>query len=334
MTLPLAGETAFQPVLDLATGSAVGVMTTLQRSSPADGWVLERVCSDFLGLMAGMPGLVLTIDAGPASADLPALIQGLLAALRSTRLDPRLVVLEVSAFDAIGADHTVGRCLEQLTRTGVGVAIDDLGTGYDSLLFLRQFPVSVLSLPPAMVAAAVSAPAVAAACASTIKLAHDFGVLTVAAGVTTRAEYATLQLLGCDRAAGPLWGEPAAPAETHAALLANRLVVPGRGARSASDQREFEDLENGRPHRLPSCGRRFAVHDRGRPQPGPHRLREPRLERSVCRASTRHLLASWQLAHPARRGRSAAGADLPTLVALMQWGDRWTEPAGVEAAPP
>ena len=90
--------------------------------------------------------------------------------------------------------------LEQLKARGVTVAIDDFGSGYSSLAYLRKFPVHTLKIDQAFITAngRVDETLVSAI----VGLGHSLGFEVMGEGVETQDQADTLARLGCDSAQG------------------------------------------------------------------------------------------------------------------------------------
>jgi diguanylate cyclase len=105
-----------------------------------------------------------------------------------------------------------------LRRLGVAISIDDYGTGYSSLPYLRDLEVDSLKLDRSYVTALADSVKATTIVASTINLAHALGLWVVAEGVESQADRSALAALDCDAVQGFLLAYPA-PIEVIAASL-------------------------------------------------------------------------------------------------------------------
>jgi diguanylate cyclase len=103
------------------------------------------------------------------------------------------------------------RVLARLREAGVGVSIDDYGTGYSSLAHLATLPVTELKLDRTFVAALTGSPRSAAIVTSTLQLAHALGLTLVAEGAEDQATVDALAALGCDVVQGYHLSRPLPP---------------------------------------------------------------------------------------------------------------------------
>jgi EAL domain-containing protein (putative c-di-GMP-specific phosphodiesterase class I) len=96
----------------------------------------------------------------------------------------------------------------RLREMGVQVAIDDFGSGYSSLGYLKRLPVNDLKIDKSFVLGMSDDEGDVVIVQSTIDLAHNLGLRVVAEGVETEAVLTRLHGMGCDVAQGYLISEP------------------------------------------------------------------------------------------------------------------------------
>lgn len=222
-----------QPRVDLRTGHASGVEALVRWQHPTRGLLPP---SEFI-TMAEESGLVRPLGAwvldetlrqaaswrreGRRAAELdvavnlsarqlndPGLVTMVEDALRLARIDPAVLLLEITE-TALMADP--GAALESLTalkKLGVGLAVDDFGTGYSSLTYLKKFPIDELKIDRSFIGGLDSDHGDAAIVGSCIELAHAVGLRAVAEGVETSGQLRTLKEMGCDLAQGFHFSRP------------------------------------------------------------------------------------------------------------------------------
>jgi len=101
--------------------------------------------------------------------------------------------------------------LTRLSQLGVGLSVDDYGTGYSSLANLRRLPIDELKIDRSFVSPMLSDESDLIIVRSTINLGHDLGLKVVAEGVEDEATLRRLEGLGCDFAQGYHFSKPRAP---------------------------------------------------------------------------------------------------------------------------
>jgi EAL domain-containing protein (putative c-di-GMP-specific phosphodiesterase class I) len=114
-------------------------------------------------------------------------------------------------------DRAVG-VLTRLRDAGVGVSIDDYGTGYSSLAYLATLPVTELKLDRAFVGEMAGSPRAESIVTSTLQLAHAMGLAFVAEGVEDQGTLDALTFLGCDVVQGYHVSRPLPPEQLWAWL--------------------------------------------------------------------------------------------------------------------
>ena len=100
--------------------------------------------------------------------------------------------------------------LTRLAQLGVGLSVDDYGTGYSSLANLRRLPIDELKIDRSFVSPMLSDESDLIIVRSTINLGHDLGLKVVAEGVEDEATLHRLAGLGCDLAQGYHFSKPLA----------------------------------------------------------------------------------------------------------------------------
>jgi diguanylate cyclase (GGDEF)-like protein len=162
------------------------------------------------------------------NVDLPDELATLLAAWRvaAERLE-----LEITESTILADPMRARSVLSRLGDLGVRVAIDDFGSGYTSLGYLKRLPVDVLKIDKSFVLGMDADEQDAVIVRSAIELGHNLGLEVVAEGVETAETWTELERLGCDLAQGFYLSRPL-PASDVAGWLALRAgPMPADGDR-------------------------------------------------------------------------------------------------------
>ena len=230
-----------QPQVSLADGTVVGAEALVRWQHPTRGLLSPAdllPAAEQAGLLGPLTDRVLELALAAAGRwwteqqvavsvnltaanvtdlDLPSKVS---AALHRHGLPPRALTLELVE-DTLMADPERGRAvLGDLRRLGVRTSIDDYGTGYSSLAYLRTLPADELKLDRSLTADVDCDPRAAAIVRHTVALAHDLGLSLVAEGVEDVATGAVLAELGCDVAQGYAIARPMPVADFLAWLAA------------------------------------------------------------------------------------------------------------------
>jgi len=156
--------------------------------------------------------------------NLPDTIESLLA---QHRVPPHLLCCEITESAVMGdAEHTL-QVLNRLFALGVRIAIDDYGTGYASLSYLKRLPADELKIDLAFVQHMTTDRADEAIVRSTVNMAHSLGMHVVAEGVEDQATWDLLETLRCDIAQGYYLSRPL-PAQDLERWLGERKEAAAR----------------------------------------------------------------------------------------------------------
>jgi diguanylate cyclase (GGDEF)-like protein len=241
----------YQPVIDVASGRAVGVEALVRWRHPERGllgprhfvdlaeqtgvvnamgdWVLAEALERFAAWRAG--GIALdrvAVNVSPRQFRQPDLADKVARALRDAGLPPSMLELEITEsllLEATGGTETM---IGDLKAMGVQIALDDFGTGYSSLAYLQRFPVDVVKIDGIFVKDLPADGSSAAIVRAIVSMGHALGKVVVAEGVASAAQMSFLVGTGCDRLQGFHLSEPLPPAAVEAFLREYR-VGPRRG---------------------------------------------------------------------------------------------------------
>jgi EAL domain-containing protein (putative c-di-GMP-specific phosphodiesterase class I) len=132
-------------------------------------------------------------------------------ALDRAGVAPALLELELTEGALIDSGPHTQAALAGLAGMGITLAVDDFGTGYASLRYLRDLPVQKLKIDQTFVRNIAVDPRDAAIVAAIVAMARGLGLTTTAEGVQTEAQYRQLRDAGCDQGQGWLFGAPIRP---------------------------------------------------------------------------------------------------------------------------
>ena len=141
--------------------------------------------------------------------------------LSDNELPAGLLCLEITESALMEDPRGSQATLRKLRELGVATSIDDYGTGYSSLAYIKQLAVNEIKIDRTFVSGMEADRRNAAIVRSTIELGHNLGLVVVAEGVETEHERAELQRFGCDAAQGYHFAKPMPAAEFEAWLRAN-----------------------------------------------------------------------------------------------------------------
>ena len=135
--------------------------------------------------------------------------------------DLRRLELEITETVLLGNDPQVLDSLNRLRALGVGISLDDFGTGFSSLSYLLSFPFTKIKIDRSFISDVVDRRDAFAIVKSVVDLAANLGMRTTAEGVETADQARCLRDLGCGQLQGYLIAKPAPSAEAGAWLARN-----------------------------------------------------------------------------------------------------------------
>jgi diguanylate cyclase (GGDEF)-like protein len=220
----------YQPKLDLRRNAVTGVEALVRWQHPTRGVLMPHafvplaqssglmtsLTSSVLGLALAQcarwrhSGLNLSVAVNVSPSDLLAnnLSRQVDALLAAHRLPPEALTIEVTEDILVQARDRAVAVLAGLRELGVGVAIDDYGTGYASLAYLSDLPATELKLDRTFIASMLASRRVGTIVESTIHLGRSLGLVLVAEGVEDERTLDVLARSGCDLAQGHYIGHP------------------------------------------------------------------------------------------------------------------------------
>ena len=241
----------YQPIVEVGTGHLGGVEALLRWQHPERGllhpgeflsiveesglivpigaWVLEESCAQLVRWEAerrdegiGALSLGVSVNVSPRQLIEPDFVDQVAAVVASTGIDPAMLWLEITEGALAGdAASTIG-VLRALRDLGIRLSIDDFGSGYASLGYLRSFPVESLKIDRSFVDGLGRGNEDAAIVGSVVALARSLSLTCIAEGVERPDQLGQLVALGCDYVQGFLLGVPL-PADTLGEALSDDL---------------------------------------------------------------------------------------------------------------
>ncbi len=137
--------------------------------------------------------------------DLP---QRISAALTRHQINPDLLTCEITESVAMEDTEATMRFFTELAAVGVHISIDDFGSGYSSLAYLRKLPAGELKIDRSFVLDLETSEEARKIAAAVVQLAQALNLKVVAEGVETNAQFQILRQLGCDELQGFLFAKP------------------------------------------------------------------------------------------------------------------------------
>lgn len=241
-------ELAYQPVADLRSGKMCALEALLRWRHPERGllpaaqfiglaeeaglsvvlgeWTMRRALTDLRGWIdGGLPPLRVSVNMSARQLHDAELASKLSALLQELGIEPALFALEVR--ESVFSDEaaSAAQVLSSVRQLGVGLILDDFGTGMSSLNHLKRLPLDLVKIDASLTANIATDPQSAAMCKTIVAMAHHLGIEVAAEGVETEEQCDFLRLQMCDQVQGHLFSGEQDAAAT-GVMLGDGQVLP------------------------------------------------------------------------------------------------------------
>ena len=179
--------------------------------NPIGHWVMEQACRQARQFMDSNVPVVMSVNVSARQLQAADFVQKVQQALQDTGLDPSQLELEITETTLLDNLESGAQALRPLQELGVSIALDDFGSGFSSLNYLKNLPVDRLKIDQVFIREIPHDEESKTITASVVKLAHELHLTVVAEGVETWDQLHFLQGIGCDYVQGFLLFRPLPP---------------------------------------------------------------------------------------------------------------------------
>ena len=223
-------ELYYQPKIEMKTGKVVGVEALLRWQNPKRGmvppdemipiaehngmikrltlWVINAALQQCAQWRDQGIELSVAVNLSVWNLQDPMLIEEIEKKLAQWQVPASLLELEITESAMMADPVSSLAALKKLDSMGIALAIDDYGTGFSSLAYLKKLPVDIIKIDKSFVLAMDVDDDDAIIVKSTIELAHNLGFKVVAEGVESAAISRLLLSQGCNTAQGHHYCRP------------------------------------------------------------------------------------------------------------------------------
>jgi len=223
----------YEPVVQLDTRRIVSFEALLRWNHPAQGlispyrfieaaedtgilvsighWLIQQACGQLRDWEANHPSeqpMNITVNVSARQFADARLVNDIQDALQQTGIDPSRLQLEMTESVAAADPKLTVTVLSHLKHMGIGVILDDFGTGTTSLRGLRQFPVDALKIDRSLIREMQSDNAACDTVELIVALAHKMNLKAIAEGIETVRQLERLLELGCEYGQGYYFSQP------------------------------------------------------------------------------------------------------------------------------
>ncbi|MEM5316509.1 EAL domain-containing protein [Paraburkholderia sp. JHI869] len=218
----------YQPIVALHDGSVSGREALLRWRHPVRGelspaafipiaertgliialgeWVLRQSCMD---AMTWRDAATVSVNVSPVQLREDSFASTVYGVLEATNLPAQRLNIEVTETVFLADDATTHQNLAKLRDMGVGLVLDDFGTGFSTMSTIVRFSFDKLKIDGSFVKEALQRTKSAAVTRGIVALAREIGMPTTAEGVETEQQLEFVRACGCTYAQGFLLGRPA-----------------------------------------------------------------------------------------------------------------------------
>jgi len=220
----------YQPEVSLHDGSMLGAEALIRWQHPTKGllpagafidvaeetglvvemgeMVLATACAEAVTWPGGDDGPMIRVNLAAAQLQREDTVTLVESVLEETGLASSRLCLEITESAVMADVNRSEEILHRLKALGVHLAVDDFGTGFSSLAYLKRFPVDALKIDRTFVSDLDHDTSDVAFVRSILSLADALGLDVVAEGVETAEQAKILVELGCHRAQGFFYAKP------------------------------------------------------------------------------------------------------------------------------
>ncbi|WP_049976226.1 MASE3 domain-containing protein [Azospirillum sp. B506] len=181
----------------VAPGEFIAVAEESGLILPLGDWILMEACHVLRQLADAGSDCHLSVNISPRQFRQQNFCTGVIAALHATRTAPRRLTLEITEGIAVGDCADTVAKMSELAALGISFSLDDFGTGFSSLSYLKQLPVGELKIDRSFVQDVDRNSHNAVLVETMLSIARRLGLKAVAEGVETAAERDFLEDCGC-----------------------------------------------------------------------------------------------------------------------------------------
>ena len=236
----------YQPKVNILTEKIVGMEALLRWKHPTRGlitpnvflpiaektgiihelgiWVFREVCKQAKEWdNQGIQDFTIAINISATQFMRSDFVGQIVSILNNTRVDPKLLEIEITENTVLHDVDTVTSIIAQLRSLGISSSLDDFGTGYSSLHYIKKFTIDSLKIDISFINNITSDPDDVAIVSAIIAMAHAMNVKVIAEGVENKEQLNLLKELGCDEIQGYVYSR-AKPKDEATLLLRSNII--------------------------------------------------------------------------------------------------------------
>ncbi|MDY7578459.1 EAL domain-containing protein [Herbaspirillum sp. RTI4] len=179
---------------------------------PLGQWVLENACAQLAtwSKRASTAHWTMAINVSALQFSQANFVNTVTDALQKTGINPRLLKLELTESMLIQNVEDIIVKMNCIKALGISFSLDDFGTGFSSLAYLKRLPIDQIKIDQSFVRELMTEDNSRTIVRSILALGHSMGLTVIAEGVETAEQQTLLKKMGCDAFQGYYFGRPEA----------------------------------------------------------------------------------------------------------------------------
>lgn len=256
----------YQPQLSLKSGAIIGVEALVRWQHPERGlippgefiplaeqsglivplgeWVLRTACAQNRAWqVAGLPPITVAVNLSARQLAAQDVVELASSVLKETGLEAKYLEIELTESMVMADAEAFIEATRRLSGLSIALSIDDFGTGFSSLSYLKRFSIDRLKIDQSFVRDLTQDANSAAIAQAIISLSHNLGLLVIAEGVETEGQLRFLTARNCDEMQGYFFSRPIPSADFAALQRSGRKLAlpadneaPGRSVLLVDDE--------------------------------------------------------------------------------------------------
>jgi EAL domain-containing protein (putative c-di-GMP-specific phosphodiesterase class I) len=211
----LVGPDDFIPVAEES-----GIITEI------GAWILRRATSDCSEWQGIAPGVGVSVNVSVRQFESGDLVRTVRDALCESGLAPHLLTVEITESVMLDESERNADIMREIRDLGVHLSLDDFGSGYSSLTYLRLLPIDSIKIDRSFLQSLGSGLRDDAMLSAIVNLGAAHDLVVVAEGIDTEAKLTAVCAVGCDQGQGFLFSKPMPIAEMLAFLSREQQLSP------------------------------------------------------------------------------------------------------------
>lgn len=216
----------YQPLIDASTHEMYGVEALVRWNRPGHGPVSPEIfipIAETSGLIEALglfvlrkacetakqwPELRVAVNVSPGQFRNPAFADYVRYVLKQTGIEAERVTLEITEGYMIQNPQRTRQSIERLKTLGLKIALDDFGSGFSSIGYLRQFGFDRIKIDRSLVQGVTESDSQREMLQATVALARSLNIPVTAEGIETEEQALAVRLFGCDSLQGFFFSKP------------------------------------------------------------------------------------------------------------------------------